>query len=219
MAEYLELWDILSEVNLQPDVEDLHIWRFSSAGKYTAKTAYLNLFQGSILFGPWKRIWKSWAPGKCRFFLWLVAHDRCWTADRLARRGLPHPAHCPLCDQGEETINHLLTSCVFAREFWFNLLQKVGQQDLSPQQEDVSFDDWWARAEKRVDGQIRKGLNSFILLGAWTIWKHRNRCVFDGASPSMAGALMLAREELYDWGLAGAKDISFLLALVPDGEQ
>ena len=25
------------------------------------------------------------------FFLWLVAHDRCWTADRLARRGLPHP--------------------------------------------------------------------------------------------------------------------------------
>lgn len=44
------------------------------------------------------------------FFLWLVAHDRCWTADHLTRHGLPHPARCPLCDQEEETINHLLIS-------------------------------------------------------------------------------------------------------------
>jgi hypothetical protein len=26
----------------------------------------------------------------------LVAHDRCWTADRLAKRGLPHPQFCTL---------------------------------------------------------------------------------------------------------------------------
>ena len=25
--------------------------------------------------------------------------QKCWTADRLARRGLPHPEYCPLCDQ------------------------------------------------------------------------------------------------------------------------
>jgi hypothetical protein len=65
------------------------------------------MFQGSILFGPWERIWKSWAPNKCRFFLWLVAHNRCWTADRLARRNLPHLDRCSLCDQEEETIHHL----------------------------------------------------------------------------------------------------------------
>jgi hypothetical protein len=59
------------------------------------------------------------------FFLWLVAHDRCWTTDRLARRNLPHPELCALCDQEEETINHLLSSCVFAREFWFILLKRV----------------------------------------------------------------------------------------------
>ena len=28
--------------------------------------------------------------------------------DRLARKGLPHPAVCPLCDQVEETLDHLL---------------------------------------------------------------------------------------------------------------
>jgi hypothetical protein len=25
-------------------------------------------------------------PGKCRFFMWLVAHKNCWTADILARK-------------------------------------------------------------------------------------------------------------------------------------
>src|SRR4051812_27296479 len=43
---------------------------------------------------------------------------RVGTSDRLARRGFPHHDTCPLCDQGEETVNHLLAGCVFAREVW-----------------------------------------------------------------------------------------------------
>jgi len=34
----------------------------------------------------------------------------------------------------------------------------------------------------------------------------------------MAGALLLAKEELFNWILAMARGISHLLALVPDGE-
>jgi hypothetical protein len=117
MVDYLHLWDILADFLLQPNVEDRHIWRFSSDGQYSAKTAYKRFFCGVYTFEPWERVWKTWAPPKCRFFVWLVAHNRCWTADRLARRGLPHPEHCPLCDQATETIDHLLVLCVFARDF------------------------------------------------------------------------------------------------------
>ena len=95
------------------------------------QTAYNGMFHGAVLFRPWERIWKSWAPGKCKFFMWLVAHNRCWTADRLLQRGLPHPARCPLCDQADETINHLLVPGIFAREFWFLLLQRLSLQGLS----------------------------------------------------------------------------------------
>jgi len=55
---------------------------------------------------------------------------------------------------------------------------------------------------------------TFPFLGAWSIWKHCKRCVFDGISSSLSGVLLLAREELYDWSWAGARGISFLLALV-----
>jgi len=46
------------------------------------------------------------------------------------KRGLPHPAHCPLCDQEDENIQHILTSCVFARQFWFNIMQPLNLSSL-----------------------------------------------------------------------------------------
>lgn len=33
------------------------------------------------------------------FFMWLVAQNKCWMADHLARHGFQHPTRCPLCDQ------------------------------------------------------------------------------------------------------------------------
>jgi len=114
LAEYLELWDLLAEVNLS-DLEDVHRWKLEASGSFSTQSAYRCYFLGSITFEPWKRLWKSWAPGKCMTFVWLAIRNRCWTADRLAKRGLQHPERCVLCDQEEETIQHILTSCVFAR--------------------------------------------------------------------------------------------------------
>ena len=68
LVEYLALWDLLSEASLQSDEEDTHVWQFSASGQYTSKSAYEALFIGATSFGPWERIWKSWAPSKCKFF-------------------------------------------------------------------------------------------------------------------------------------------------------
>ncbi|WVZ85337.1 hypothetical protein U9M48_032277 [Paspalum notatum var. saurae] len=215
LAEFFKIWDLLSNLVLQPEIEDTHRWQFSSSGVYSTKSAYGGFFIGAVQFGPWERIWKTWAPGKCKFFMWLVAHNRCWTANRLAKRGLPHPERCLLCDQAEETIDHLLISCVFARQAWYSILQQVGLQALSPQPENGSFDEWWASANLGISDQIKKGLNSVIVLGAWSIWNHRNRCVFNGIQPNLNEVLVLFRDELHLWSVAGARGISNLLALVP----
>jgi hypothetical protein len=44
-------------------------------------------------------------------------------------------------------------------------------------------------------GPRKKGLNLLIILGAWILWKHCNRCVFDGTAPSLVAALSQANEE------------------------
>ncbi|GJN32009.1 hypothetical protein PR202_gb20476 [Eleusine coracana subsp. coracana] len=132
ILEYLQLWDLIQDIVLQPEIEDTHIWRLSPSGKYSAKSAYMSLFGGATLFGPWERIWHSWAPLKCHFFLWLVAHKWCWMADRLARHGLPHPEVCPLCDQAEESIDHLLVQCVLPDSFGSTYYVRSGCRFLRP---------------------------------------------------------------------------------------
>jgi hypothetical protein len=67
-----------------------------------------------------------------------------------------------------------------------------------------------------VNGETKKGLNSPIILGAWTLWNHGNRCVFDGVTPSVARALVAAGEEHRLWCMAGARGLSFLTAPLPD---
>lgn len=130
--DYLHLWNLLSEFVLHPNVEDKHIFSIAANGVYSAKAAYEGLFTGSVSFGHYEKIWGTWAPSKCHFFLWLAALNRCWTANRLAKRGLDHPERCPLCDQASETLDRILISCVFAREFWFLLLQQFGLHSLAP---------------------------------------------------------------------------------------
>ncbi|GJM95471.1 hypothetical protein PR202_ga12209 [Eleusine coracana subsp. coracana] len=204
ILEFIRLCNVLPNINLQPGVEDVHRWRLSSTGQYSCSSAYEVQFHGSIQFGLWERIWKSWAPEKCRFFLWLVAHDRCWTADHLARRNLPHPESCPLCDQEDETIHHILVGCVFARQFWHILLRQAGLELLSPQPSDTSFEEWWNYSAGRVHGEARKKFNTTIILRAWILWRHRNDCVFNGREPNLAVALILAGNERSWWSLAGA---------------
>ena len=77
-------------------------------------------------------------------------------------------------------IQHILTSCVFARQFWFGVLQSLNLTHLTPSSSSVSFADWWRRSWKKVQKQHRKGFNSLCILGAWILWKHRNACVFNG---------------------------------------
>jgi hypothetical protein len=86
LSDLLKVWDLTADWVLEPDQEDKHSWRLSNSGLYSAKSAYTGFFLGATTFKPWERIWKSWAPSKCKFFMWLVAHDRCWTTDRLAKR-------------------------------------------------------------------------------------------------------------------------------------
>lgn len=110
------------------------------------------------------------------------------------------------------TVIVVLWHSVFAREYWYRFLSQVGLQSLSPQPTEASFYDWWERVSNEASGLVLQGINSLIILGAWTLWNQRNKCVFDGAVPDMNGALIISNEERKLWSLAGARGISLLTA-------
>jgi hypothetical protein len=73
---------------------------------------------------------------------------------------------------------------------------------------------WWRRINETSLGSIKNGLNSLVILGALTLWKHHNWWVFDGMPPCLVDAITQPEEERNVWELAGAKGISFLMALM-----
>jgi hypothetical protein len=83
---------------------------------------------------------------------------------------------------------------------------------LAPQLNEHSFDSWWERTSEATSDLAKEGINSLIILGAWTLWNHRNMCAFVGEAPSMTRALMLATEDRKIWSLAGAQGLNLLTA-------
>jgi hypothetical protein len=103
-----------------------------------------------------------------------------------------------------------MSSCVFAREFWFILLRRVGLGAFAPQAEETSFQEWWWRVLSFVSNSYKKGINSLIILGAWMLWRHRNDCVFNGATPRLATALVMAGEQIVACNMAGTKGLAMI---------
>ena len=165
----------LRAVWLDEDREDKFVWMWEKNGCYSARSAYKAFFAGQTRAVGVKQIWRSRAPQGCRFFAWLVAKDRCWTGDRFLRRGLPHPAACPLCDQEPETLQHLLLGCVAARQIWSRVLAHWGRPGWVP---DVGIPimEWWTRlrAPKQEQRDLWTAINTCLLVYLET---QKQRCL------------------------------------------
>lgn len=85
-----------------------------------------------------RRRWKCWAPPGVKFFHWLAHLDRCWTADRLAHRGLQHPPHCPCPIRNWRPMRHLLLACTLSRQVWHETLAWL-RLTCRPPDNDVSL--------------------------------------------------------------------------------
>ena len=137
ILDYLLIWDATRSITLQHGVKDTFLWKWTSDHCFSTTSAYRAFFIGQHAIPGAKILHKARAPGKCKFFVWLALHDRCWTAERRKRHNLQDDDSCALCDQEAEAIDHLLVSCSFARETWFNVLLWLRWHFLTPS----NFDD------------------------------------------------------------------------------
>ena len=166
LEDYLNIWDLVEGLTLQQEVTDRFRWKLTQSGTYTSKSAYAAFFVGTIKFAPWKKIWKSWAPLRCKFFIWLAINNRCWTADCLVKRGLPHSEACPFCGQEEETIQHILVGCRHQAGLVFNSSSPTstcsGALNIRHQIFKLVEKGLWL-----IPKDLQNGFNSLVILVAW----------------------------------------------------
>lgn len=194
------LWDLMENVQLETDTEDTTFWSWEANGSFSVRTAYAAKFWGKEVTPTADFTWKSKAPLRCRFFAWTVFQNRCWTSDRLARRGLDHQDTCPFYDQEEESINHILVGCVLAREIWTAICLALDKPEWTPGPHTVLAE--WCNTMTGTRLCMRD-VRALVMLVMWELWKHRNAIVFDGATPSWLHVIARIVAEGRIWKRAG----------------
>ena len=203
ISQYLHLWDFLHTVQLQPGEEDRLIWRHSKDGNFSTSSAYKLFFAANIKFPCAGPIWKSKAPARCKFFMWLAVHQRCLTADNLQKRGWPHSDVCQLCLSAPESCTHLFVHCPFSSRTW-QLIRAWTNADFPvPGQAFASTEDWWLQVRKRVPKNLRRDFDSVVILLHWKLWKERNNRIFEHVSHYEEIVFEGIREDIALWRSAG----------------
>lgn len=103
---------------LDQQARDTISWNLAGSGRYSTSSAYKAQLEGSNSCCFKKTIWKVWARGKNKMFLWLLHLNRLWCNDRLQRRGWPNGYFCPLCMRNLESSVHLIWDCPTAMQVW-----------------------------------------------------------------------------------------------------
>ena len=170
-------------------------WNIAADGQYSASSAYAAQFIGRIKLPALEAVWKTWAEGKVKFFLWLALQNRNWTAERLRARGLPHNDLCSLCDQQFETASHLALACPFAKEVWATF------QDTNPRAVQIaassnSINEWWDQARKGKADEQKKRHTTLGIYTIWHIWKERGRRIFQDVNATASLVARLVRDDL-----------------------
>lgn len=111
---------------------DRFIWRYSKTGEYTVKSGYaqrritagrVNTTLTSSSFTPsavmWNRLWAVPTTPKVNMFMWKAARN--WVASKenlFHKKCSPNPT-CPICENANESIEHILFHCPWSGAVWF----------------------------------------------------------------------------------------------------
>ena len=179
ILEYLHIWDLTRQIQLVESQPDKICWKWTSDKLFSTSSAYKSFLIGQHPIKGAKVLRKTHAPPKCKFFVWLVLHHRCWMAEQRKRHGLQDDDTCALCNQSPGTIEHLLVTCSFSRDIWFKSLRRLGWEASTPTAQSGSLADWWNIERKSIPKDGRTCFDSLIVLICWLLWKERNDRTFD----------------------------------------
>lgn len=179
LLDYLNIWERVRAITLQSSAQDKVIRKWTADQCFTTASAYRAFFIGQYAIPGVKILWKSRAPAKCKFFLWLALHGRCRTASRRKRHNLQDDDSCALHEQEPETINHLIIGCSYSRQVWYCIFSRTGWQPRALSITDTTLADWWITSRKHVNKADRKFYDSAVVLITWSIWLERNARTFN----------------------------------------
>jgi hypothetical protein len=176
------------------DAEDRWGWRPDEGKSFTVKSAY-DIVSDMLLPKEYlstaqdlsfKVLWKCMAPSKVTGFAWLVLLDRVPTRVNLIRRQViidDMNQCCVFCGNSAETVTHLFLYCNCILQVWERVLAWLGLMFLLPHSISSLLN---FMAMSTGSKQVRKGLVMIWKAVIWTVWRQRNKKVFENEGIDLA---------------------------------
>ena len=166
-------------LSIDQNAEDVLHWAYSKNGSFSLKFAYLlvrglNPLNWVTDYIGW--VWKVETLPKVHFFLWLCLHNSVPVGEVLGSRGLNLDPICNLCNKEMESVEHLVSGCEMAKDFWQELKVPYCVKDTF----NLPIGKW-------LESNCRSEAISFFMgipwkilfpIGVWHLWLHRNNFVF-----------------------------------------
>ncbi|PWA74341.1 RNA-directed DNA polymerase, eukaryota [Artemisia annua] len=159
---------------------DKWLWLGDKSGAFSVSSVRQLIYSESDFSNNYVLEWCKWIPAKCNVFIWQAEMSKIPTADALRRRNMVGvEATCSICNEDNESVEHLFTSCRVAMVVWSHICSWTRVQRFFA----FSFRDLIEVHEHvGLRGKAKKVFHGIILLSCWAIWRARNRSKFDGKS-------------------------------------
>ncbi|XP_010462868.1 PREDICTED: uncharacterized protein LOC109125019 [Camelina sativa] len=182
---------------------DRLVWHFTKSGKYTVKSGYrlARELMTEVEYGPTcmalrAQVWKLDVPPKVQHFFWQIASGTLPVLERLAYRGIRCDTLCKRCGAAPETINHALFECPRSLDVWELSLVSLVPDGFPFASIYANLDFiFWRAASQSGDSDVANRL-PWIL---WTLWKDRNKKVFQGLQAEPTEILHQANNDKLLW--------------------
>lgn len=134
-------------------------------------------------------IWKNAVPPRIQFFMWLATKNRIQCRANLFMKTVVDSPACEVCGAPEETTDHILLHCSFAREFWAILGLPVA--------DDMSIGGLHSLPPIQAVPSVQ--YSAFFTLCCWQLWKRRNAFIFRNEALSVYQVLQACGLEAAAW--------------------